>query len=205
MKSTFRSYSAVPAAPAARDTFITDRLSGMCFLASLLDQISKESAVKNAGDTGNAAHRGQVMVMLADDDCDDRELFTEVVSEFNTAIQVKSVEDGRELMSTLNESEDPLPAIIFLDLNMPGKNGKECLKEIRNNSRLKDIPVAIYSTSVNQRDIHETHSIGANLYIPKPNSFKGLTAMVAKVFSLDLEKLKLTPPMNQFLLSADAN
>lgn len=193
----------MPAAPAAPVTPTQDRLSRMCFLASLLDQVKKETAAREAAEAGETAHGGKILVMLADDDCDDRELFAEVVSEINNAIQVKAVEDGMELMRILNETREALPAMIFLDLNMPGKSGKECLVEIKNNSMFNDIPVVIYSTSVNKRDILETHGNGANLYIPKPNSFKGLIAVVTKVFSLDHEKLKLTPPMNQFVLSAD--
>jgi CheY-like chemotaxis protein len=106
-------------------------------------------------------------------------------------------------MNILNDTSEELPSIIFLDLNMPRKTGKECLAEIRKNPRFKSIPVIIYSTSSHKRDIQETHSCGANLYMPKPNSFTGLVDVVTKVFSIDLEQLRTTPPIDQFVLSEE--
>ncbi len=203
MKSTNITHTLIPAALPARDILVRGGLSGMCIFASLLDQVKKETATKENPAAGKDNYCSKILVMLADDDCDDRELFAEVVSEVNSAVQVKAVEDGIELMRTLNKTNDALPAMIFLDLNMPGKSGRECLMEIKNNPRFDHIPVVIYSTSVSYKDIHETHVIGANLYISKPNSFKGLISVVKKVFSLDLEQLKLTPPMNQFVLSSE--
>ena len=147
--------------------------------------------------------QGKVLVMLADDDKDDREFFEEVVTEINSTILVQGVKDGLELMEVLNKKNTLLPAILFLDLNMPGKNGKECLKEIKNNSRLKDMPVVIYSTSALGKDIRDTHSLGANLYISKPNNFNAAISMIKKVFSLDMEKHKPNPSMHNYILSLD--
>lgn len=180
-----------------------NQLSAMCYLASLLDQVKKEQDARSCAKTGKSIPGNNNLVLLADDDCDDRELFTDVVSEISAAIHVTTVENGLQLMSHLHETGAALPSVIFLDLNMPGKSSRECLVEIKNNPRFNDIPVVIYSTSVNKKDIQETHGIGANLYVPKPNSFKGLIAVITKVFSLDMEDLKITPPLNQFVLSAE--
>jgi len=84
-------------------------------------------------------------------------------------------------MNHLGKANAPLPHLLFLDLNMPRKNGFECLKEIRNNEKLKDIPIAIYSTSAAEKDIDETFNNGANIYIKKPNDFNLLEQVLFKV------------------------
>ncbi len=173
-----------------------------CLFASLLQQANKEAIARAALPVGKATAAGQIMVMLADDDSDDRELFEEVITGIHQTIQVRAVEDGLQLMKQLNDRDQALPAMIFLDLNMPGKSGKECLVEIKSNPRFRDIPVIIYSTSSHMKDIYDTHGSGASLYVPKPNNFKDLIAVVGKVFSLDLDQLKVTPPINHFVLSA---
>ncbi|RYZ90930.1 MAG: response regulator [Proteobacteria bacterium] len=120
--------------------------------------------------------------MLADDDPDDRELFVEAALGYDTHIQ--SVANGTKLMENLHLSEI-LPDFVFIDLNMPEKSGKECLSEIRGHDRLKNIPVIIYSTSSNQRDIDDTFELGANMYLTKPNSFTELKSAVHTVLQLD--------------------
>lgn len=191
--------------PGACYTPVVQGLSAVCYMASLLEQAKKEAALRAATIPASAAKTvGKVVVMLVDDDSDDRDLFKEVIEDLDAAIEVKAVEDGFKLMRTLNEPTAVLPTLIFLDLNMPGKNGKQCLAEIKTDSRLTDIPVVIYSTSVNKKDIQETHERGANLYISKPNTFRGLISVVEKVFSLDLDKLRRPPTMQDFVLSAEA-
>ncbi|MEJ7588012.1 MAG: response regulator [Ferruginibacter sp.] len=96
-----------------------------------------------------------------------------------------------------------LPDIVFLDLNMPGKNGKECLKEIKENPRFKALPVIIYSTSAHTKDIMDTHSTGANLYIRKPSSMRGLISVIRRVFLLELETLRQNPPLNSYFITPD--
>jgi CheY-like chemotaxis protein len=84
-------------------------------------------------------------------------------------------------MEWLNMEVNTLPYLLFLDLNMPLKNGMECLKEIKSNNRLKDIFIAIYSTSDNEKDMDETFHNGANVYITKPNDFNLLKQILEKV------------------------
>jgi DNA-binding NarL/FixJ family response regulator len=78
-----------------------------------------------------------------------------------------------------------LPHILFLDLNMPGKTGIECLKEIRANTRFKDVSVAIYSTSSSEKDIEDTFIEGANIYIKKPNDFSALKKVIKEVINMN--------------------
>ncbi|MES2777625.1 MAG: response regulator [Bacteroidota bacterium] len=175
------------------------------FFASLLDRIKDRSplSVASAEVIKESTQTKNIRVLLADDDSDDRELFEEVITGISTQIQLQSVEDGLQLMTTLHAENERLPDIIFLDLNMPGKSGKDCLREIKNNDRLKDVPVIIYSTSFNLKDINDTHAIGANLYIRKPNTFTGLIDVIKKVLSLNLEEYNPRPSRNNYFLSTD--
>lgn len=121
-----------------------------------------------------------INILLADDDESDRMLFIDAFSELKIKTTVRTFNDGIQLMEWLNKEETHLPHFIFLDLNMPFKNGLECLKEIKRNEKLKDIFIAIYSTSDNDKDVEDTFSFGANVYITKPNSFNSLKKVLEK-------------------------
>lgn len=124
-------------------------------------------------------------VLLADDDEDDRLFFKDALEDINIKTVVSTVNDGIELMKLLLGLDVLLPDIIFLDLNMPRKNGMECLVEIRNNDRLKALIVAIYSTSSAERDIEEMFAKGANVYIKKPNDYKDLKKVIEQALHID--------------------
>ena len=128
---------------------------------------------------------GQIHVLLADDDEDDRLFFKEAFEEIKIKTKVTLVKDGVELMKYLSSVGRPRPHILFLDLNMPRKGGMECLLEIRNNDHLKDIPVAIYSTSSSEEDIENTFIKGANVYITKPSNFKELKQILEEVITIN--------------------
>lgn len=119
-------------------------------------------------------------ILLADDDEEDRLLFTEAFSELKFKTIVQTVNNGTELMERLNMKNINLPHLLFLDLNMPNKNGIQCLNEIRSDKKLNDISIAIYSTSDNENDMEETFLKGANVYIIKPNSFNLLKRILEK-------------------------
>lgn len=120
-------------------------------------------------------------ILLADDDEDDRLLFTEAFSELKIKTIVHTVNTGIQLMERLKMKNIRLPHLLFLDLNMPRKNGLECLKEIRSDKKLKGISIAIYSTSGTEKDMEETFRNGANVYITKPNDFNILKQILEKV------------------------
>ncbi len=119
-------------------------------------------------------------ILLADDDEGDTLLFTDAFSELGLITIVNTVKDGIQLMEWLNRKNVPLPHLLFLDLNMPRKNGFDCLKEIKSNAKLKDISIAIYSTSDNEKDVEEAFSGGANVFITKPNDFSMLKQVLEK-------------------------
>lgn len=124
-------------------------------------------------------------IALADDDEDDRMLFQEAIGELCIKTKLSMFNNGQELMDYLNLPNIVLPNLIFLDLNMPIKNGIQCLKEIRANPALNDVSIAIYSTSSSEKDIEDTFVNGANIYLNKPNSFRKLHEAIEKIVQLD--------------------
>ena len=124
-------------------------------------------------------------ILLADDDEDDRVFFKEAFQEIKVKTRVSTVNDGLQLMNYLNNPDIPLPNVVFLDLNMPGKSGLECLDEIRKNSRLRNLAIAIYSTSSSEENIEEAFVKGANIYIKKPNDFSVLKVILEQVINMN--------------------
>jgi CheY-like chemotaxis protein len=125
-------------------------------------------------------------ILMADDDADDRLLVKEALLDVNFPEKNLSfVEDGQDLIDYLygqgkyaSEHKAPLPDLILLDLNMPRKDGREALKEIKSHPELKHIPVVVFTTSTSNQDIKASYEIGANTYISKSVTFDGLvTAM----------------------------
>ena len=124
-----------------------------------------------------------IQVLLTDDDIDDLMLFEEAIKEVSLPIEFSSAESGNELLRLLKGNYHP--NLIFLDLNMPGKNGKDCLKELRSNPDSKNIPVIMYSTSSNKEDIETCYRRGANLYVIKPHLFSDIVKTLKQILSID--------------------
>ncbi|WP_447636518.1 response regulator [Flavobacterium microcysteis] len=126
-----------------------------------------------------------INIMLADDDEDDRNFFNDAIKELKINNKLTVFKNGRELMDYLERPDTVLPHILFLDLNMPSKSGNECLTEIRQNPKFKDMTIAIYSTSSSEKDIEETFVGGANIYIKKPNDFANLKKVLREVVNIN--------------------
>ena len=126
-----------------------------------------------------------INICLADDDEDDRLFFTEAFDELRINTKVQTFNDGVALMDYLNNDDSILPNVLFLDLNMPRKNGVECLLEIKQNEKLNDIAIAIYSTSSSEDHIEETFINGANIYIKKPNDFEKLKKILSEIVTIN--------------------
>ncbi|NNF20189.1 MAG: response regulator [Flavobacteriaceae bacterium] len=124
-------------------------------------------------------------VALADDDEDDRLLFEDAINELKIKTNLLLFNNGLELMKYLKKPDAELPHVLFLDLNMPVMDGMRCLDEIRRDSRLKNLSVAIYSTSSSEKDIVETYVRGANIYLTKPSDFKKLQNAIQKILSIN--------------------
>jgi len=142
-----------------------------------------------------------IRVMLADDDEDDRLFFTDAFEEIKMKTEVSTLNNGIELMNYLNQPNSFLPHVLFLDLNMPGKTGMDCLREIKTIDRLKDIAIAIYSTSASDEDIEETFVQGANIYIKKPHEFSALKKILEDVITINWQYHTSGLNRDNFLLS----
>ncbi|MBK9401420.1 MAG: response regulator [Bacteroidetes bacterium] len=142
-------------------------------------------------------------ILLADDDEADRLLFKEAISELKIKTVVQSVNDGIDLMEALAVENQPLPQLLFLDLNMPRKDGMECLKEIRANDKYNDISIAIFSTSGTDVDMEETFLNGANVYIHKPNDFGSLKKLLER--AVQVTYIYQEPPFSKenFLMKVE--
>lgn len=140
-------------------------------------------------------------ILLADDDEDDRLIFKDAINEVKVKTKITMVNDGVQLMEYLQETESDLPHIVFLDLNMPRKGGIECLKEIRSDARLKDLSIAIYSTSASEDDIEDTFIKGANIYIKKPNDFTTLVKVLGEVITINWQYQTSDLNKENFVLS----
>lgn len=122
-----------------------------------------------------------VKFLLVDDDADDTSLFKEVLEEVNPSIVFNSAEDGHQALHLLKKEGSILPDIIFLDLNMPRMSGKECLAEIKNDEKLLHIPVIMYTTSSQSKDIEETIQKGAICFITKPTNISELKNILSSI------------------------
>lgn len=118
--------------------------------------------------------------LLVDDDPDDTFLFGEVLHNVDSSIEFRTVSNGQEALDLL-KSSTTIPDLIFLDLNMPRMGGVECLSMLKADAALKDIPVIIYTTSSQSKDIEETIQKGAVCFITKPSNMKELTEILSTI------------------------
>lgn len=120
----------------------------------------------------------KVNILLAEDDPDDSLLFMQAVDESAIRSEVSIADTGAKLVNHLESLQKVIPDIIFLDMNMPLKNGIECLQVIRSNDHYKMVPVIMYSTSYNNNEIEACYEKGANYYVVKPYSFNAIKKMI---------------------------
>jgi CheY-like chemotaxis protein len=125
-------------------------------------------------------------VLLADDDTDDCLFFKEAIEEFNISVKLTVVHDGEQLMEHLNTDVNKLPDILFLDLNMPRKNGFECLYEIKANPKLQQLSVIIFSTSLEQEVVNLLYKNGAQYFIRKPSEFLQFKKIIYQTFTMNI-------------------
>ena len=126
-----------------------------------------------------------IVILMADDDADDRLLAKDALAECRLSNDLRFVENGEELLDYLrrrgkyvNLADSPRPGLILLDLNMPRKDGREALKEIKEDPRLCTIPVVVLTTSKADTDIGRIYELGANSFISKPVSFDSLVEVM---------------------------
>lgn len=143
-------------------------------------------------------HGKPITILMADDDADDRLMTREAFEESRLANDLRFVEDGVELLDYLQRrgkyadpESSPRPGLILLDLNMPKKDGREALQEIRADPKLRNIRVVILTTSKAEEDIYRTYDLGAASYITKPVTFAGLAEVIKALGKYWLEIVDL--------------
>jgi CheY-like chemotaxis protein len=140
-------------------------------------------------------------LLLADDDEDDCTFFKEALDDLSIPVTLVIVNDGVELMGFLDDKAlDKLPDILFLDLNMPRKNGYECLKEIKEIEELKELPVIIFSTSLDMEIVNTMYDKGALYYIRKPGDFSKLKQVIGNALKVISENNFKKPERENFIL-----
>lgn len=144
----------------------------------------------------------QLCILLADDDPDDRMLTQRALKKSRLANTLFMVEDGEELLDYLRRKgeysdpeKSPRPGLILLDLNMPRKDGREALKEIKSDPLLKRIPVVILTTSEAEQDVLRSYDLGVNAFVTKPVTFDGLATAIRRIGDFWFEIVKLPRDM----------
>jgi CheY-like chemotaxis protein len=123
------------------------------------------------------------IIVIVDDDTDDREIIRDAfMSNHKDHREYVFMENGEKLMDYIEEADkDSMPALIMLDLNMPGKDGREVLKEIKSSERFKHIPTIVFTTSGSQKDKQTAYELGANCFITKPDTFNKLVELTNSI------------------------
>lgn len=141
-------------------------------------------------------------ILMADDDADDRDFTRAAMQESRLANDLRCVEDGEELLDYLHRrgryadpKDSPRPGLILLDLNMPRLDGREALREIKADPKLRNIPIVVLTTSKTEEDILRSYNLGANCFITKPVTFEGLVDVV-KVLDKHWFQLVELPPLS---------
>ena len=141
----------------------------------------------------------QLKILLADDDTDDCLFFKKALEELMLSTHLTIVHDGEKLMNYLSGNSENLPDILFLDISMPRKNGLDCLSEIKQNKKLKDLPVVMLSTSNSKDTISMVFDIGAHVYIHKPGDFAQLKQVIHHALPIATEQSFSDSPVKYIL------
>jgi two-component system response regulator len=146
----------------------------------------------------NEKYPKPITILMADDDPDDRQMTKEAFAESHLGNDLRFVHDGEELMDYLHRrgkyadpASSPRPGLILLDLNMPKKDGREALSEIKSDPRLRTIRVVVLTTSKAEEDIIRSYNLSAASYITKPVTFEGLLDVIRTVGKYWLEIVEL--------------
>jgi CheY-like chemotaxis protein len=147
------------------------------------------------------AENPPLKILMADDDQDDRFFFAKALETVSIKTQFVTVNDGEKLLSYINKNLSDLPDVLFLDLNMPRKNGSECLEELKANKAIADFPVVIYSTSLIDEVADELYKAGAFYYMQK-GDLAQLIPQLEIILQMFSEKNYKRPSRAKFILNA---
>lgn len=136
-------------------------------------------------------------VLIADDDEEDFEILKDSIRDAGFTVKIERAENGEILMTVLNLN---IPDLLFLDIHMPCKDGKQCLKEIRENPRYDLLPVIMYTSLEAPSDVEYCYRQRANLYTLKPTSYNELKRILQHIFSIDWKNASYYPSLSQFVV-----
>ena len=144
-------------------------------------------------------------ILLADDDTDDCIFFKKALEELKLSIHLTTVHDGEQLMELLTLETTELPDVLFLDLNMPRKNGFECLSEIKLNEKFEKLPIIIFSTSFEQEVVNQLYINGAQHFIRKPADFSQFKKVIHQSIAIITQENFSQPTQENFVLTVQNN
>ncbi len=128
-------------------------------------------------------------IYLIDDDMDDVELFRDALEEVDPSVALQYANDGHEAVRNLTERKGALPDLVFLDISMPVFSGLQCLASFKKDEQLRNLPVIMYSTSSQEREIHLARELGAVAFVTKPNDFRLLKRILTLVLDTPVSQL----------------
>ena len=143
----------------------------------------------------------QLNILLADDDTDDCIFFKEALDDLPLSTHLTVVHDGEQLMQQLINKTNEFPDVLFLDLNMPRKNGFECLSEIKLSEKLNQLPVIIFSTSFEQEVVNQLYQNGAQYFIRKPSEFSQFKKIIQQSLALIAQENISQPTRENFVIT----
>ncbi|MGB7396098.1 MAG: response regulator [Pricia sp.] len=144
-----------------------------------------------------------LLIALVDDDIDDREIFEEALEEVSPETRIRLFDNGAHLLDYLGNNDNDRPHIIFLDINMPVKNGFETLSELQESEEFKGLCVIMYSTSDSRTDIEKSYLLGANGFVQKASSHSALKNMLSKILTTDWKDPCNALERHNFVLTAE--
>ena len=139
-------------------------------------------------------------VLIAEDDRDDYELIEDVIKTLPLKVVVNRAENGDILMKLIHEK---IPDLLLLDLVLPCKDGKTCLREIRSDKKFDELPIIVYSALRDLESIEFCFREGTNLYVLKPDTYSQIVEAVEKIFSFNWRKMRYFPTRSNFVLNPD--
>ncbi len=137
-------------------------------------------------------------VLMAEDDDEDFDLLSDAINELSIEVALARAGNGDVLMKMLHRE---IPDMLFLDILMPCRDGKDCLREIRADKKFDDLPVIVYTSLKDMETEEFCYGKGANLFVYKPHSFSELTGVVQRIFSLNWRKVRYFPKRSDFVLN----
>ncbi len=146
----------------------------------------------------------RINVLLADDDKGDCLLFKEALEELPLYTHLTTVYDGEQLIKVITKKENKLPDVLFLDLNMPRKNGFASLGQIKRNTELQKLPVIVLSTASDLETVRKVYRDGAQYYISKPKEFKQLKKVIYESLTLITQKDMTLPSEEKFVITGES-